>query len=271
MASALYRAFMQYGRADDCPIIDLHGHWGPLYGLHLPAQADADVIRHMDRAGVRLLVFCHHHALFSPDIGNAANIRAVQTCPHRLRAWCGINPHYPELVRADIGLLSEHPGVFVGFKMLSSYHQVALTDPRYRVVWEYANTHRLPVLMHTWGGDAFCGVDQVAVIAERYPHVTLVAGHSFHGDWTGAVRLAQTAPNLYLELTAVLDERGAVEPLVEAAGPDRVVFGTDCPWFSYHYYIGALLAAGFSDDDCRMILYGNAHRILANGLHGISL
>ncbi|MCK5795755.1 MAG: amidohydrolase family protein, partial [Deltaproteobacteria bacterium] len=77
-----------------------------------------------------------------------------------------------------------------------------------------------------------------------------------------AIELANTFPNLYLELTAVPDERGAVEQLLAGAGSCKLVFGTDFPWFSHNYYIGALLGTGMDDDALRDILYRNAQRIL---------
>ena len=67
---------------------------------------------------------------------------------------------------------------------------------------------------------------------------------------------------MYCELTAVLDDRGAVEILVREAGSQKIV-GTDTPWFNHHNYIGALLGAEMSDEDRRNILYRNARRLLA--------
>jgi hypothetical protein len=36
---SLWDHYLQYGALpDDCPLYDLHGHWGPFYGIHLPAS-----------------------------------------------------------------------------------------------------------------------------------------------------------------------------------------------------------------------------------------
>jgi predicted TIM-barrel fold metal-dependent hydrolase len=59
--------------------------------------------------------------------------------------------------------------------------------------------------------------------------------------------LARDFPNVYLELCAVMDERnGILEKFVEKAGPQKILFGTDMPWFNYHYYIGVVLVAEIS-------------------------
>ena len=60
----------------------------------------------------------------------------------------------------------------------------------------------------------------------------------------------------------MLDERGIVEQFVSELGSERVVFGTDFPWFDYHYYIGAVLGADITDDDRHNILHRNAEKLL---------
>lgn len=253
---------MRDGRASDCPIIDMHGHWGPFAGIHLPAVNVETAYKLMERSGVELLVFCHHSSLLCPDIGNRANIDAVRAYPAKLRAYCGLNPNYPEAIRKDVDAYDEYPDVYVGFKMLSDYHKIAINDDAYKPAWEYADSHRLPVLLHTWNGSVFCTAELISWAAATYPSAKILMGHSLHEDWVSAGRLARDYPNVYAELTAVLDSRGGVEYLVETAGSHKVVFGTDFPWFSYPYYIGALIGSGASEEDMRNILYRNAKKIL---------
>ena len=56
--------------------------------------------------------------------------------------------------------------------------------------------------------------------------------------------------------------------LLAGAGSRKLVFGTDFPWFSHYYYIGALLGAGVDDEALRDILYRNAQRILGEAITG---
>ncbi|MCL4506773.1 MAG: amidohydrolase family protein [Chloroflexi bacterium] len=261
--SNLKEAFYAEGKLPDCPVYDLHAHMGPYYGIGFP-RPDADGMIHaMDRAGVRLLVFCHHGTLFTPDIGNWANIAAVQRYPARLRAYCGINPNYPEVIAYDIAHFDEHPDVFVGLKMLADYHGFALTDQRYRAAWELADRRKLLVLIHTWGGSRLDGPEVVREIAERYPQASILMGHSCHGEWDKAIALVREFPNLYFELCAVLDERGMLERFVGEMGSRRILFGTDLPWFNHHYYIGSVLGADITDEDRHDILHRNAEALLS--------
>ena len=261
--SALAQAFWEQGRVEECPIIDMHGHMGPWTGFPMPRCSTEAMIGTMDECGVRLLVFSHHLALMAPEIGNRASIEAVRRFPDRLRAYCAINPNYPEIVERDLDSFAGLRDVYVGLKFLSDYHRVPLTDERCCPVWEYADAHGLLVLAHTWRDSPYDGPAQVRAVAERYPRVKFLLGHSLHDDWPAAAQLARDFPHIYLELTALFDNRGAIEYLAGEVGSQRLLFGTDLPWFDPHQAIGALLSAELSDEERHDILHRNAERLLA--------
>ena len=261
--SPLAREFWEWGRSESCPIYDMHGHMGAMGAIYFPRPDAPDMIRTMDACGVRLLVFSHHTALFSPDLGNRLAIEAVRRHPDRLRAYCAVNPNYPEQLEADLATLADMiPEVYLGFKFLPDYHGIALTDERCRPAWEYADAHELLVLTHTWGGSKLDGPEVVRQVAERYPRVKLLLGHSCHGEWDAAVQLARDFENLYLELTALFDDRGVLEKVVREAGSDRRLLGTDLPWFDPHQAVGALLSADIDDEDRHNICHRNAERLV---------
>ena len=260
--STLKDMFFEHGKLDDCPVYDMHGHMGPFYGSHLPWGDPNRAVEAMDRANVRMLVFCHHAALFSPEIGNAANVEAVRSHPDRFRAYLGINPNYPDIVERDLATFDDYADVYVGFKLLADYHQVAITDPRSAKAWQIANERGLLVLLHTGFGSTYNGQDLVRTVAERYPNAKILMGHSIHSGWDAAVKLANDFPNVYFELCAVPDERGIVEKFVAESGSEKILYGTDFPWFDFHYYIGAILGADITDADRRNIFYRNAMRLL---------
>jgi predicted TIM-barrel fold metal-dependent hydrolase len=261
--SPLAREFWEQGKSASCPIYDMHGHMGPWRSIYFPRAEPADMIRTMDECGVRMLVFSHHMALLAPNVGNAASVEAVRRYPDRLRAYCVINPNYPERVEADIASFAALRDVYVGFKFLSDYHEIALTDARCQPAWEYADRHGLLVLAHTWGGSPYDGPAVVRQIAERYPRLKFLLGHSCHDEWDAATALARDFPNVYLELTAVFDDRGIIEKFVREAGSERMLFGTDLPWFDPHHAVGVLLSADIGDDDRHNICHRNAEKLLA--------
>jgi predicted TIM-barrel fold metal-dependent hydrolase len=261
--SKLSREFWETGRSATCPIYDMHGHMGAWNGIYFPRADVDDMVGTMDECGVRMLVFSHHMALFAPDIANAPAIAAVRRYPDRLRAYCAVNPNYPERLVSDIATFEAHSDVYVGFKFLPDYHAIPLTDARYAPAWEYANERELLILTHTWGQSPYDGPAVVRQVAERYPRVKLLLGHSCHGEWDEAVALARDFPNTYLELTALFDDRGILEKMVGEAGSDRMLFGTDLPWFDPHQAVGALLSARIDDEDRHNICHRNAERLMA--------
>ena len=268
--SPLCEEFWEHGRSETCPIYDMHGHMGHWAAIYFPRGEQEEMLHTMDQCGVRMLVFSHHLALNSPDAGNRVSVEAARCYPDRFRAYCVINPNYPDLVEADLASFVEHRDAYVGLKFLSDYHHVAVNDKRYRVAWEYADRNSLLLLMHTWGGSPYDGPEVIRPMLERYPNVRVLLGHSCHSDWDEAIRLARDFPNTYLELTAVFDNRGVVEKFAVESGSERMLFGTDLPWFDPHHAIGALLSARITDEDRHNICHRNAERLLAPLMPGLS-
>lgn len=263
--SSMAEEFWSTGRRGDCPVIDMHAHMGPWPGIFFPDAAPEAMVARMDQCGVRMLAFCHHAALFCPEIGNAASVDAVRRFPDRLRAYLGVNPHYPRQIAADLAGWEAHRDVYVGLKLLAGYHQVPWDAPAYRAAWEFADARGLLMLLHTWAGSRFDGADMVRRMAPRYGRARLLLGHSLHGDWESAIALAREFPNIWLELTAVLDDRGVLEKFCAAGLSKRLLFGTDLPWFNPHHGIGAVLSADITDDDRHDILHRNAESLLGMG------
>jgi predicted TIM-barrel fold metal-dependent hydrolase len=258
--SELARRYWDSGMPDDCPIVDVHAHMHEWAASYMPSASPEAMIRTMDRCGTRLTLFCSHLALNCPEIGEEANIGPVRRFPGRFMAYHAVQGGNADPAR-DIQRVRDNRDVYAGYKFLCDYHHVALSDARFNPYWEHADEDRLLVLMHTWGGSPYDGVDEVRKIAERYRRVTLICGHSFHGDWDNGFELAEY-PNVFFELTAVLDDRGVLEKMVEKVGSDRILFGTDLPWFSTHHGVGALLSAEMTDGDRHNILHRNADKLL---------
>lgn len=261
--SALAREFWEKGKVESCPIYDFHGHMHEMFGGWLPAGEPEQMLETMERAGMRSFCFSSHLALYCFEAGEAANLNPIRRLGGPLRAYLGVQAFAPNPER-DIALLQANRDAYVGCKFLCDYHQVPLEHPSLAPYWEFLNENRLLALCHTWGGSHCNGVNNVREVAERYPNVRIIMGHSCHSAWTEAIRLAQDFPNVYLELTAVLDDRGILERFVREAGSNRILFGTDLPWFSTHHGIGCILDAEMTDEDRHNILHRNGEAIFAD-------
>jgi hypothetical protein len=241
--------------------MNMHAHMFDAYGIFLPRKSPEAMLQAMDESNCVMSLFASHEALLNPSIGESKDIEVVRKYPGRFRAYHVVMSRYLD-PKADLRRMEKHSNVFVGFKFHSTCYQVALADPRHDPYWQYAEDRGLLVLAHTWGHNDLCGPAEVEKILKKYPTVVFIAGHSFHDEWDAAPRLAKDYPNFYIELTAVLDNRGALDLFIEKAGSKQILFGTDLPWFSIHHGVGAVLSAEMSDEDRRNILYRNAARLL---------
>lgn len=258
--SPLIKEFMEKGRSKSCPVIDMHAHLGPYQGIYFPNPSPEDMIRTMDRCGVRMAVSSSHASLIDTN-ENYEMAKVVKKYPSRFKAYWVINPNYPKRMQRDIANFSDMEG-FVGFKFLSDYHKHPITSPRFEPALKYADEHRLLLLMHTWGESRYDSPALVEKLAAKYRNVVFLMGHSGYGEWEKSIRIGRDYPNVYLELTAAYAVNGVIEWMVEEATSEKILFGTDLPWFDPHYGIGCILYSRITDEDRHNILHRNAERLL---------
>ena len=79
----------------------------------------------------------------------------------------------------------------------------------------------------------------------------------------GSLTTSYVRARAALVLRERADDRGVIEKFVREAGSDRMLFGTDLPWFDPHQAVGALLSADIDDEDRHNICHRNAEKLLA--------
>ena len=256
----LAEAFWQNGRAD-IPIYDMHGHMGTHNAIYFARCEAPEMVAHLRRIGVRRLVFSHHFSLMGSFRNERVHAMAARF-PDVLRMYLGINPHQPDFIAEDLASYDRLAPLAIGLKLLPDYHKVKVTDARYQAALEFAAERRLPVLVHTWGGSVYDGADVMLEAARNFPDVTFFMGHSFSGDWDGARRVADLCPNAFFELTSLPGQHTVLERLCADIGSQRILFGTDLPWFDEYQHVGGVLSADISEDDKHNILYRNVEKLL---------
>jgi predicted TIM-barrel fold metal-dependent hydrolase len=263
--SPIVEELLTTGTLSSFKVIDTHGHMGGFSGIWFPNPEPADMVRTMDRCGVDKLVFSHHDALQNPFTGNQKAQDAIDAFPDRLIGYYAVNPNYPEHLKQAVEGFSSLRG-FAGYKILAAYYGTPVTEPACQPLWQHAHEAKLPVLLHTWGGDRCAGWQQVREVAGKYPGATILMGHSQYGDWDKAIECAKDLPNVYCELCAAYSVNGFMQKMVDAGIEDKITFGTDLPWFDPMYAIGCVVFAHISDTARRKILRDNAERIFSRWL-----
>jgi predicted TIM-barrel fold metal-dependent hydrolase len=129
------------------------------------------------------------------------------------------------------------------------------------------------VYIHTWmkiggqprrpGGDNLKGEStpmDVALLAERFPDVPLICGHS-GGDWELGVRAVRRHKNVYIEFSGSDPHSGQVDYTVGQVGAERMIWGGHGPSRSYSTELGKVLDADLTQDQRLQIFGGNLRKL----------
>jgi predicted TIM-barrel fold metal-dependent hydrolase len=266
-----WNKFKTGGRIEGIDVIDAHTHIGaPARGwmiekVEISEQVE-DIINTMDRLGITRMISCPEEAQFAnPLKGNRKteeSIKAFKEYKNRIIGYLVFNPHYSQLLIPELDNLFKS-GFFRGFKILSDYWNVPVTDPRYNAIWEYADKYHLPILIHTWDG-YYSNPSLFKDIVPKYPNAKFILGHSGGGDKgrPEAEKLVISNPNVYLEWCGSFLCTVPWEETISRVGNKQIVFGTDTYFHEPAWEIGRLLSLDIADDELIPILGSNMKKIL---------
>ncbi|NLN77029.1 MAG: amidohydrolase family protein [Armatimonadetes bacterium] len=244
-------------------IIDGHTHLGYWHNFNIPWRTAADMVRVMDKVGVKSCISTAHAGISAEyRDGNTEVIEAMRAFPGRILGYCTINPNYPESELRDELNRCFDAGM-TAIKYHPTCHRYPIDGDRYRVAWEFADRHGLVVLTHAESGGSLCSVAAAGRCAKAYPNTKVLIGHSGFG-YDGAracFEVAKEVSNAYFDLAASTANLDLVEKLVEGVGADRTLFGTDLPFLDSRMQIGRLAFSSLTDDQLTLVLGANARRI----------
>ena len=252
----------------DTPVIDMHSHagrWGS-YGV----DDDPDrFVRVMDAAGVdRACINC----IFFGDArrGNDVVSGFVARHPDRFIGVGYVTPRYPDEAIPELERAFDKLGMKF-LKVYPTYYGRPIDDPGYFPIFEWADDRGIVVMSHSSfidDGDTLTAPRRFIGLAQRYTRVRWLLAHSGNArpGQEQAVEAARACPNVYLEACTSHGEHGTIEFLVEGAGADRVLFGTDMPLMDARFQVGRIVTADISDEAKVKVLGLNAIRLL--GLEG---
>jgi len=240
-------------------IFDAHVHLGnDIDGM---AGVYEDLERVMDRYGIeRCFMFCMDEQDRHPAF-KAANDR---TLAHAKRSGGRMIP----FVRLDLG---ERPIVEAtrcldlgarGIKLHPRAQRFLLNDERLAPVFALAAERRVPILIH--GGRGLPPIAaHLARLIERYPEAQLIIAHA------GIADLSELAGHFSGKAGVFFDTSvwSAIDllSLFHLVSPEQVVYASDFPYgqqpSSLLIALRTAALAGFSEDEVRGMLYGNAARI----------
>jgi len=259
-------------------IADAHMHLGEDWYIFIPGSGFDALIASMKRFGIKRAYSSHYRWLSSRfKEAVAASIEGYERSEGAIPFLGAYDPRMEkESLNAFDKCLKEKG--FVGIKIHPSFHGVSADDGRYAPVWKYASQQELPVLSHTWSVTDN-PVQKLSVphlftrYIEEYPDVKFILGHS-GGRGEGqkeAVALAQKYENVHMDIAGDIFCLDLIARMVKSVGAEKILFGTDWPWFDAGVYIPRILLSPISEKEKAFILGLNALRIFEPELYEMKI
>ena len=241
-------------------VIDCHAHIGEGIMLHDVFQINCTperIVRLMDKGGVdKTVIFPVSYKDYNQP--NEMIARVARGNPRFIgfaRVACGA-PDAPEQIEYAVKEL--------GLRGLKIHSMDGFPT---RDVMGKVSELKIPMLVHAGMGTSplmFEGLIQ------SYPDVQIILAHlGFELDWgkmfsgpLSAFYLARKYKNVYLDTAAATWIQYIVEQAVEEAGADKIVFGTDAPWFYPAILRASIDDLEIAEADRKKILGENMARIL---------
>lgn len=157
--------------------------------------------------------------------GNDSMLRAARNHPSRFIPACSVNPWYDLLAAAELQrAVGEGARILVLHPFVQGF---SASDELIFPLLDQAATLKIPVYIHT-GMPGNSTPWQIADLAEHYPEVDIIMGHSGATDFWNDVTAATLAePNVYLESS--LARPFIFVRYLQAVGSGRGIVGSWAP------------------------------------------
>ena len=196
-------------------------------------------------------------------------LKALQESPHKDRFILfgaldhPLNPSAPEQVKwlYKMGIR--------GIKMHPTMQQFAPDNPKMNRVYEVAQRLGMQIFFHAGRAgiepgytQQFARMKNYIEPAKNFPKLQFIYGHAGARDWEEAMVIARDHDNVWLEI----EGQGVYElqKIMQVAGPEKMLYGSDWPFFPLAAMMGrVLMATEGMEKERELILSGNAQRLLA--------
>ena len=191
------------------------------------------------------------------QIGNAFVAQQAREHPERLIPVCAANPWYGEGA-----ILEFRRALADGARMLVMHPFLQGYLANDELIWpllEVASQERVPVYIHT-GPPGNSTPWQMVDLAERFPQLDLIMGHSGSTDfWYDVIDAAKAAPNVYLESS--LARPFSFPERIQVLGSQRVIMGSLAP-INQFVFEWEQMRKALTPEALEPVLGGNLRRLL---------
>jgi predicted TIM-barrel fold metal-dependent hydrolase len=200
---------------------------------------------------------------------------AAAAAEPRLHAFVTAHPALlggPEAA-AEFGRLVDDHGA-AGLKLHTVAMRTRPDDPGLAPVFAQCARRGLPVVVHTGPdryGAGWSRPGAFAPVLGAHPDLKLVLAHLGGACWRELAPVAEAFPQARFDLSETIAWTGSplgpteaeLTELIRAVGPERVLLGSDFPWYDPVDTVAQVRALGLSDSELDGILGANALALLA--------
>ena len=151
---------------------------------------------------------------------------------------------------------------YVGVKLHPNCHNYPLDSRLAEPVLELCQEQKIPILTHSEGDCRLSGAGAIRAVAQKFPGLTLIAGHGGIFSDREVAQVVADYRQLYLEIS-VEYEAGKLERTIEMVGPDRIMFGSDCPLHHPSVMLQRLRVAKLTKEEEEQILWKTAQKVFS--------
>lgn len=233
----------------------------------------------------------------------AGGMRRTHTIPNLTREMRGLHVQSSVLLAIDFPALSDNAGTWLeaargrsdllvfgsvhpyrpnmeaeldrqvamgarGIKVHPAVQSILPQDPLAMKLYRLCGARKLPVLFHCGPVDIepplgryFSQVRHYRRPVEANPDTTFVLGHSGALQRETAIAIARDFPNVYVEISS--QSLSGVRDVLAQVDPDRILFGSDWPFYHQALPLAKVLIATEGQEELRRkVLFDNAARLL---------
>jgi predicted TIM-barrel fold metal-dependent hydrolase len=244
-------------------LIDAHNHLGPDIPLLGDCRAPEELIETMDRTGVAKALVQQHvrHVGEADDLRAGLDFVAAAVRDHatRLFGCVLVHPlHAGSLALARVALAR---GGFRAVKIWPGADYQPTPD-RLAPVMRLCRDFDVPLRIHGDIDDPRSSPLAVVGLALAYPDVPVILAH-MPGEYTldglATVAAGRLAANLFFDTSTC--PSSMIGRAIAELGPDRILWGSDSPWWDIEIELTKIRLLGLPDDDAELVTGGNAQRL----------
>lgn len=237
-------------------IVDSHAHHGLYHKFDIQGGFEDDLVSQMDRIGVDAMAISPMVGLgLDSRLANDITAEVLKKYPGQFYGMALATGNRPKEILSELTRCFDNLGMSF-IKLHPDESSCPMTQKCYDHIYGFAAERKLAILNHDWQSPK-----RVEELAKKYPQVRFIQAHS-GGNWDGHreddyFRVAREYENVFVDICASPIFYGALEALVEIAGADNIIFGSDAPFLNLAFGVGKVLMADLSCQDKQKIFADN--------------